>query len=86
MTGIDTLMKKVRERLNLNCYTPWEHKFLSSLVTQYDRSGRLSEKQIAKLKEVVLVRYIQGETPHVDAKGHYTGAAYPIDRLKKGSP
>lgn len=75
--GIETLIIKADERLNLTCYTPWEYKFLHSLVSQYARTGSLSDKQTAKLKEIVLTRYIKGEMPHRDPEGNLTGAPFP---------
>lgn len=81
--GLDTLLNKARERMNLSCYTPWERDFLSTLLEQYDRTGTLSEKQTAKLKEIVLARYVLGEPPHIDANGRVTGAPFPWERIKQ---
>jgi len=62
---LDRLLVKVRERLNLKCYTKWEHEFLVSALKQYDRRGRLSERQVVKVREIVLQRYVKGEAPYI---------------------
>lgn len=53
------------------------------VITSYDRFGSLKGEQEKKLKEIVLVRYIQGEEPHVDATGKRTGAPFPSERIRR---
>lgn len=84
MAGIQSLIDMARDRLNLtHRYTPWEAQFLRSVITAYDRYGSLKPAQEKKLKEIVLVRYIQGEPPHIDATGKRTGQPFPIDRVRR---
>lgn len=82
--GIKSLIDMARDRLNLtHRYTPWEEKFLRSIITNYDRYGSLRGDQEKKLKEIFLVRYVQGEVPHIDATGKRTGQPFPSERVRK---
>lgn len=63
MAGVKTLIEKAKSRLNLSCYTKWERDFLASVSEQLERKGSLSEKQAAKLKQIILERWVQGKSP-----------------------
>lgn len=84
--ALETLIKKVEERLNLNCYTGWEAKFLKSIVGQFKSKGRLTESQVNKVREIIRVRYVIGEQPHIDPTGKPTGHPFPKERLDQDQP
>ena len=63
MPGTERLIRIVKDRLDLGCYTRWEREFLGSIVKQFDKKGKLSERQEDKLREVVRERWVQGKTP-----------------------
>lgn len=84
--ALSKLINYIEERLNLNCYTVWERKFLTSAVQQFKRTGTLSERQEAKVREVIRVRCIIGEEPHIDSTGKPTGKPFPKERLDRDYP
>jgi hypothetical protein len=65
MSGVSSLVEKTRERLALENYTAWERSFLVSIIRVYDDTGTLTERQTAKLKEIVLERWVQGKRARV---------------------
>ena len=40
--------------------TPWETEFLGSILDQYRRRGRLSEKQIIHVDKILTKAFLQG--------------------------
>ncbi len=61
MSSTARLITKARERLALSCYTPWETEFIAGVVARYDKGVGLTEKQVDKLRQIVLERWVQGK-------------------------
>ena len=60
MAGVATLIGKLRDRLTLDGYAPWEHDFLTRVLADWDRAGSIPPADAETLKTIVRRRWVQG--------------------------